>query len=168
MKIFLVGMMGSGKSHWAQQLSAQYNMDWMDLDAEIEKETMLSITEIFETLGEDPFRNKETKALHNLAKHENIIIATGGGTPCFHNNMQWMNEHGITIWIDEEIDVLVERAMQQIEHRPAIKNLSAAEVHQLFSKRFIERKSFYNLAAHHLKDEAINKQSFAKIIQQYA
>jgi len=97
MKLFLIGMMGSGKTYWAQQLAAAYHIDWMDLDSEIEKENLMTIKEIFETEGEENFRLKEQKALHKLARYQNIIIATGGGTPCFYNNMQWMNEHGITV-----------------------------------------------------------------------
>ena len=103
--IFLIGMMGSGKSYWAQQLATTYNMNWIDLDSEVEKENMMSIKVIFETEGEESFRIKEKNALHKLAHHKNLIIATGGGTPCFYNNMQWMNEHGTTIWIDEPVSI---------------------------------------------------------------
>ncbi len=84
-------------------------MDWIDLDQQIEKETSITIKEIFETEGEDYFRKKESETLHGLSKYDNIIIATGGGTACFYDNMKWMNEHGLTIWVDESIVVLTER-----------------------------------------------------------
>jgi shikimate kinase len=167
-KLFLIGMMGSGKSYWAQLLSAQYKIDWMDLDAEIEKESMMAIKEIFETEGEASFRKKEEKALHNLSKLKNIIVATGGGTPCFYNNMQWMNEHGITIWIDEPIDNLVKRLKPEKTHRPLIKNLSDDELHSFLEKKLNERKYFYSQAQHHLTGNNISELSFEKIIQQHA
>ena len=162
MKLFLIGMMGSGKSYWAQQLSAQYNIDWMDLDAEIEKETSLTIKEIFETEGEAFFRNKERDALHNLSSFQNIVIATGGGTPCFHNNMQWMNEQGTTIWIDEPIDVLVKRLVPEKAHRPLIKNLSDHELHTFLSHKLKEREPFYSQAKFRLNSETLNT---AKLLQ---
>lgn len=139
-------MMGSGKSYWAQRLADESNIDWMDLDAEIEKETSLTIKEIFETEGEAYFRNKERDALHNLSAYQNIIVATGGGTPCFHNNMQWMNEHGSTVWIDEPVEVLVERLKPEKAHRPLIRNLSDEELKSFLSNKLKEREPFYSQA----------------------
>ncbi|MBS1671969.1 MAG: shikimate kinase [Bacteroidetes bacterium] len=139
-------MMGSGKTYWAQQLAAAYNMNWIDLDSEIEKENRMSIKEIFETEGEENFRIKEQKALHKLAHYKNIIIATGGGTPCFHNNMQWMNEHGITVWIDEPVSILAKRLSKEKSHRPLIKNLTDNELENFLEQKLKERKSFYSQA----------------------
>lgn len=144
--IFLIGMMGSGKSYWAQQLAAAYNMNWMDLDSEIEKENRMSIKEIFETEGEEGFRKKETNALHKLTHYKNIIIATGGGTPCFHNNMQWMNEHGTTVWVDEPVSILAKRLSKEKSHRPLIKNLTDNELENFLEQKLKERKSFYSQA----------------------
>lgn len=156
MKLFLIGMMGSGKTYWAQQLAAAYNIDWIDLDSEIEKENMMTIKEIFETEGEENFRLKEQKALHELTHHKNIIIATGGGTPCFYNNMQWMNEHGITVFINEPISVLAERLAKEKAHRPLIKNLNDDELENFLERKLAERIAFYNQAKF-----TINSQSFS-------
>lgn len=156
-------MMGSGKSFWAQKISSKYKIDWMDLDAEIEKETMLSINEIFEIEGEDFFREKEMKALHNLAHRKNIIIATGGGTPCFHDNMQWMNEHGITVWIDEPIEILIERLRLEKNNRPLIKNLSDEEMKTFLAGKLKERTDIYSQSTYHLQGKNISKKSFEEI-----
>src|SRR5205814_7849500 len=83
-RVFLLGMMGSGKSYWAQCIAEKTKMDWMDLDQQIEKDISVTIKEIFATNGEEYFREKERDALHKLSAYDNIIIATGGGTPCFH------------------------------------------------------------------------------------
>jgi len=167
LRIFLLGMMGSGKSYWAQRIAEKENMDWMDLDQEIEKETSLSIKEIFAVYGEEYFREKERDALHQLSNYKNIIIATGGGTPCFHNNMQWMNEHGITIFIDEDVNVLIERLKKEKAHRPLIKDLSDEELHNFLSNKLKERYPFYSQAQYHLKGNNISDLSFAEILKQF-
>lgn len=166
MKLFLVGMMGSGKSYWAQQLAAQYNMDWIDLDAEIEKENAQTIKEIFEAEGETFFRLVERNALHNLAIHQNLIVATGGGTPCFHNNMQWMNEQGITVWLNEPIDILVKRLMPEKEHRPLIKNLANEELHSFLQKKLDERKAFYSKAKFTINSNDCSTDQLFQLINQ--
>lgn len=160
-------MMGSGKSYWAQRIAEKENMEWMDLDQEIEKETSLSIKEIFATYGEEYFREKEKDALHHLANHKNIIIAIGGGTPCFHNNMQWMNEQGITIFIDEDISVLTERLKKEKAHRPLIKDLPDEELHNFLLKKLKERLPFYSQAQYHLQGNKISDISFAEILKQF-
>lgn len=161
-------MMGTGKSYWAQELADAHNMNWIDLDAQIEKEALMTIKEIFETQGEAYFRDKEKEVLHNLSSFENIVIATGGGTPCFHNNMQWMNEHGITIWIDEPVETLAERLKKEKAHRPLIKDLSDDELIHFLSIKLSERSKFYSQCQHHLQGPNISERSFAEILQQHA
>ena len=160
-------MMGSGKSYWAQIIAEKENIDWMDLDQEIEKETSLSIKEIFAAYGEEYFREKEKDALHKLTNYTNIIIATGGGTPCFHENMQWMNEHGVTIFIDEDVETLGERLKKEKAHRPLIKDLSDEELHDFLSNKLKERLPFYSQAQHHLQGNKISDLSFAEILKQF-
>jgi shikimate kinase len=164
-RLFLLGMMGSGKSYWAQRIAEKEGMDWMDLDMEIEKETSLSIKEIFAAYGEEYFREKERDALHNLSNYKNIIIATGGGAPCFQNNMKWMNDHGITIFIDEDVDILAERLKKEKAHRPLIKNLSDEELYNFLSDKLKERFPNYSQAQYHLKGNKISDVSFAEILK---
>jgi shikimate kinase len=164
LKLFLIGMMGSGKSYWAQRLADESNIDWMDLDAEIEKETSLTIKEIFETEGEEYFRNKERDALHNLSSYQNIIVATGGGTPCFHNNMQWMNENGNTVWIDEPVEVLAKRLEPEKAHRPLIKNLSDDELKDFLSNKLKEREPFYSQAKYRLNGGTLNLDKLLELL----
>ena len=167
MKLFLLGMMGSGKSYWAQRIAEITKMDWIDLDQQIEKDTSMTIMEIFAANGENSFREKERDALRDLSKHDNIIIATGGGTPCFHSNMQWMNEQGVTIWIDESIDTLAERLKKEKEHRPLVRDLSDEELYDFLSRKLAERSPFYLQAQHHLRDGNISETSFAEILKSH-
>jgi len=163
-KLFLLGMMGSGKSFWAQKLSEKMNIDWMDLDQQIEKATSLSIREIFSAYGEEYFREKEKEALLELSNYKNLIIAVGGGTPCFYDNMKWMNDHGITIWVDEPLEVLSERLKKEKAHRPLIKDLSDKQLQNFLSQKLAERLTYYSQSKHHLKGDQISESSFAQIL----
>ena len=164
MKLFLIGMMGSGKSYWAQQIAAVTNYHWMDLDAEIEKENSMTIKEIFDTEGETTFRQMEQKALHQLAKYSNTIIATGGGTPCFFNNMAWMNKNGTTIFISEPINILAQRLQSQKSHRPLISNSLNEDLETLLQQKLTERIGFYNQAKHTITGSVASVADFLKII----
>ena len=146
MKLFVIGMRGSGKSYWAKQLATKLQYELVDLDTVIEIENNATISEIFELYGEQFFRNQETKYLRNFDTKNNVVLATGGGTACFNDNMQWMNEQGITIWIDEPIDVLVNRLVKEKAHRPLIKNLNDAELKYFLEQKLQQRKPFYSKA----------------------
>src|SRR5437773_11285939 len=97
--IFLMGFMGSGKTFFGKQLAQLLNYEFIDLDELIGKNEGATIAEIFFSKGEAYFRSKESSLLKSLSQNENAVIATGGGTPCFHDNMKWMNEHGITVYL---------------------------------------------------------------------
>lgn len=155
MKIFLIGMMGSGKSYWAKYLSNQYKMNSIDLDLAIEQSNNLTIETIFATKGEDFFREQEKEMLRTIEAVDNIIVATGGGTPCFHNNIQWMNDHGTTIWIDDPIGVLVSRLIHEKSRRPLIKDLNENELTQFLSTQLEKRKPFYQQSIFHLNSKSI-------------
>lgn len=163
-KLFLIGMMGSGKSYWAQKIAAATNSTWMDLDVEIEKENKTTIKEIFETEGEATFRLLEQKALHLLAKHSNIIIATGGGAPCFFDNVDWMNAHGVTVFINEPIDILVQRLQKEKAHRPLISNASDEALYQSLTERLASRIDFYSKATHTIVGSQATIDDFVKLI----
>lgn len=168
MKLFLIGMMGTGKSHWTKFLSKKTKLAGYDLDYLVEMNEEKTIAEIFAEDGEAYFRKTEAKLLRWFGEKKAYILGTGGGTPCFHNNMEWMNKQGVTIWIDEPVETLVARATKEIEHRPAIKGLTAEQIHELFEKRLAERHCFYSQAKHHLKGTAISEKAFQEIIRQYA
>ena len=105
-KIFIVGMPGSGKSTMARYLCSQTNFKYLDLDEEIEKKTQMTVKEIFENKDENYFRSLETDLLEEIIQKENsFILATGGGTPCFNNNMEIMNKNGSTIFLNISIDI---------------------------------------------------------------
>jgi shikimate kinase len=127
-----------------------------------------TIREIFETEGEDYFRKKEAAMLRLLKQSKTFVAATGGGTPCFHDNMDWMNHQGITIWIDEPVSVLVQRLQAEKSHRPLISNLSDDELASYLQQKLSERKPFYIQATHHLEGKNLSESGFKMILQAYA
>ena len=161
-------MMGTGKSFWTKKLSKKLKVGGYDLDHLIESHEEKTITEIFEEDGEEYFRRSEAKILRWFAEKKAFVLATGGGSPCFHDNMDWMNKQGITIWIDEPVDTLAERLLPEKDHRPLIRNLSENELKTFLSGKLAERSSFYQKATYHLQGDAVNDAGFAKIIKQYA
>ena len=163
-RIFLIGMMGSGKSHWCKLLSKKLKCGGYDLDFLIESNEDRSISEIFVEDGEAYFRKTEAKILRWFAEKKTFVLATGGGTPCFHDNMQWMNANGTTIWIDETIDVLVERLKPEKAHRPLIKNLSDDDLKNFLSGKLEERKAFYSQSTIHLQGSDINLKNILMLI----
>jgi shikimate kinase len=156
MKIFLIGMMGSGKSFWKQRLSAKLKTGGYDLDGIIESVEEKSIAELFEEEGEISFRKTEAKLLRWFGEKKSFVLATGGGTPCFHQNMEWMNQQGITIWLDEPVEVLVERLLPEMAQRPLLKNLSTQQLQSFIQNKLIERSPFYNQAKKKLSGSEIN------------
>ncbi len=167
-KIFLVGMMGSGKSYWTKLLSKKLKTGGYDLDFLLESTEEKTVAEIFAEDGEAYFREQESKLLRWFKEKKTYVLATGGGTPCFNENMAWMNQQGLTIWIDSDIDVLVQRLTPEKEHRPLIKDLSDEDLHHFLTVKRKERLPFYQSAKIHLTESEINEKSLLKIIQDHA
>jgi len=164
MNIFLIGLMGSGKTFWAHKLSAVLNIPAFDLDKEIEKAEGKTITEIFASQGEDVFRKKENEILKSFAGKNNFILSTGGGAPCFHDNIDWMNEHGLTIWIDEPPATIAERLQQEKSHRPLIADVANEDLENFFYEMREKRKPFYAKAKYHFTGNDISEKNFLEII----
>lgn len=165
MKVFLIGMMGSGKSFWKHRLSAKFKIGGYDLDSIIESVEESSISELFEENGESSFRKTEAKLLRWFGEKKSFVLATGGGTPCFHQNMEWMNQQGITIWLDEPIEVLVKRLLPEMDHRPLLKDLSPENLYTFLEDKLKERKPFYCQAKKRLFGSEINLKNLIANIQ---
>lgn len=166
MTVYLIGFMGSGKSYLGRLLSNHLGVDHIDLDEWIENNYGKTISEIFQNEGEDQFREKESLALKSLyeaysgsvnlsitSSELNLIISCGGGTPCFNGNMEWMNQHGLSIWLDPPTHVLFERLAREKAHRPLLANLSDDQMKHFVEQKLRERSFFYNQARLVLHDE---------------
>ena len=161
-KVFLVGMPGSGKSRMAKFISSVTDLSYKDLDDEIERTEGKSIKEIFKNHGETYFRNKETEILKNIIeKDKNLIIATGGGTPCFNHNIDLINKSGLSIFLNTSLDVIVERISRK-NKRPLFQN---KDVKETVKKMFQERIKFYSKSRHHVTKN--NRDKVLSIINSY-
>jgi len=146
MKIFLIGFMGSGKTHWGKLWAVKSGMQFVDLDDIIEQQEGKTITQIFEQNGEAYFRQAETDTLKTFFKRSNCIIACGGGTPCFNNNMQWMNENGTTVYLSASAEDILKRVITEQGKRPLIKDFSPEELKDFIENKLKEREPFYSQA----------------------
>jgi shikimate kinase len=163
-KIFLIGLMGSGKSYWSKKMSKWIKSAGYDLDALIEMNEEKTIAEIFAEDGEESFRKTETKLLKWFKEKKKYVLATGGGTPCFNENIQWMKKEGIVIWLDESLEVLVQRLIKEKEHRPLIAKLNEQQLATFLEEQLTNRFSFYQQANYRVSAEKITESELKKII----
>jgi len=161
---FLIGFMGSGKSHWGKIWTEANQLSFVDLDAAIEEKTGKTVAAIFELNGEDYFRFVEADALRTCANMQNTIIACGGGTPCFHENMKWMNENGTTIYIACTATEILARVLLEKEKRPLLKKLNQAELLFFIEQKVKEREPFYTQASLTVQSGSLTETSFPEII----
>ncbi|MBK6282256.1 MAG: shikimate kinase [Draconibacterium sp.] len=138
--------MGCGKSTLGRRLSEHLNLQFVDMDHYIEERNLKTIPQIFEQEGETEFRNKERKALEELSEFTDIIIATGGGAPCFFDNIDLMNRSGKTIYIDIDPDILADRLLKSKTERPLIKGKSREELVAFIDESLKKRNQFYRQA----------------------
>ncbi len=140
--------MGSGKSTLGKKLARKMELDFFDLDETIERKSGQSISNIFENLGENAFRKIENECLLETLKSNNFILATGGGTPCFFDNLKLMNEKGISIYLKMDAGMLIHRNKNSKVERPLIKGKSRNELADFIKKNLKEREIYYLRATH--------------------
>ena len=144
MRIFLIGYMGSGKSTLGPELAKALKLHFHDLDKIIEAEAWMSIKDIFRKQGEEAFREKERHALQKFVLGQNdFVMATGGGTPCFFDNLEWMQTHGHTVFLEVDEMELFRRLQNQKQDRPMIARLGDAALWTRIRSHLAERSPFY-------------------------
>ena len=151
MKYYLVGYMYSGKTTFGRHLAAERGMDFLDLDHAFEERYHYTVPRFFAQFGETAFRKLETQMLHDTASLDNVVIATGGGTPCHNGNMDFILANGISIYLQMSVDSLLQRALNSRNPRPLMQGLTHAEVRAKIEAQMKEREGFY-LRAHIILD----------------
>lgn len=146
MKIYLIGYMGSGKSTIGRLLAEQMQLDYIDFDKNIEEEAGKTITQLFDEFGEDKFRQLEHEYLKRLLVKENIVISLGGGTPCFYNNIELINNSGTSIYLEMDVDSLAKRLSRAKNKRPLIRDLNDTELKYFIETNLEKRKAIYEQA----------------------
>ncbi len=143
---FLLGFMGSGKSFLGRQLAGMLGVPFVDLDVVIEKAEGYSIAQLFAGKGEAWFRNIERRYLLETGSYPPCVVATGGGTPCFFENMDWMNRHGITVFLNVPEPVLASRLLEQRKTRPLLAGVPDRDLEAFIEKLLAERSPWYSQA----------------------
>ncbi len=161
-RLILIGMPGAGKTYWAQVWGEASGTNVLDLDAEIERITGTSIPAIFAAQGEAGFRKIEQQVLQQvLVQPGNWILATGGGTPCFENNLPLLLEAGTVVYLEVPIPELVRRIRAQRGQRPLLNSLSEVALATRLSQLLTDREPFYRQAHQALPVEGLSAATFA-------
>jgi len=165
MKIFLIGFMGSGKTHWGRLLADKLQLPFFDLDTVITEKEEKSISDIFAEKDEEYFRYKEKEVLEELVNtHEHFIISTGGGTPCFFNNIEFMKKSGRVVWLNTSIEILKQRLIKERMSRPLIRNIGESELKAYIIRKLSERKMYYEQADVMVNEENILLQPLIELL----
>lgn len=167
MKIFLVGIMGSGKSYLGKLLAKEINYSFFDLDNVIEKEEAKSIDYIFKEKGEHYFRKVESEVLLKFTEKKNFVLATGGGTACFYNNINWMNKEGLTIWLNEPVEIILKHLNNNFETRPLLNKLTNIELEEKIKDLLDSRTPYYAKAKIHFNYSENNIKNLINTLKQF-
>lgn len=164
-RIFLIGFMGSGKSTLGRRLKTEMGWDFIDLDDYFEEQFQTSIKTFFAENGEDAFRKAEKKMLAEVIDKEKVIIATGGGTPCYFDNMAKMNESGLSIYIKLPVETLAGRLRGPKQVRPLVAGKSGEELNAFIAEKLSEREPFYSKAQVIADGDVLGVDGFIRIIE---
>ena len=144
--IFLIGMPSSGKSTLGRQIAKSLGYEFIDLDIRIEIAEGKKISEIFSLNGEEYFRKIENQQLNKILKDSKMVVATGGGTPCFHNGLDYIKENGISIFLDVKPAMLVERMKVSKKNERPLFDLENKSLYDTVSEKYYERLPIYQKA----------------------
>ncbi|MDR0363742.1 MAG: shikimate kinase [Bacteroidales bacterium] len=145
-RIFLIGFMGSGKSSIGKKLAKLLQYDFIDTDKHIELSAGKSITNIFSQEGELFFREQERELLRKLNEQENIVVSTGGGMPCYKDNVVIMNKMGVTIYLKSTPKLLANRLIKRQNERPILRSVSQKDLDKFIATLLPEREKYYEQA----------------------
>jgi shikimate kinase len=148
MRIFLIGFMGSGKTTTGRKLARKAGLSFIDMDEEIENKYNQKVGRIFLEKGEAVFRQYERDLLKEIIALDNMVVSTGGGVPCYYNNMEFMNENGITVYLRLDPPSLVKRLEEAKTDRPLIKNKNHDELIEYVANNLAEREKYYMHASY--------------------
>ncbi len=138
--------MGVGKSTIGKKLSSKLGFDFIDTDSLFENRYKLNISTFFGKYGEDLFRKLENELLMSLLSHDNCVISTGGGLPCYKDSISEINDSGISVYLEMKEKVILSRLMNSKQKRPLIENLSEHELLQFITSKLSERTPYYQKA----------------------
>jgi shikimate kinase len=166
MRIFLIGFMGSGKTHWGTRIAEKLQIPFYDLDAVIVISEGMSISEIFINKGEEYFRYIEKQTLEDLVnREENFVLSAGGGTPCFFNNIDFMKRNGKVLWLNTSLEALNQRLLKEKMSRPLLRGITELGLRAYIIRKLSERKMYYEQADLMVHEETTDLESFINMLR---
>ena len=154
-RIYLIGYMGAGKTTLGKAFAQAMGLTFVDLDWYIEERYHQTIRQLFDAYGEQGFREMERKVLHEASEFENVVISAGGGTPCFFDNMEFMNQTGQTVFLKASDDVLFQRLKVARRQRPLLANKTDEELKEFIHEGLAHRDPFYSKATYVLSGDQL-------------
>lgn len=158
-RIFLIGYMGAGKTTLGKAFARDLNISFVDLDWYIEERFHKTVGELFLERGEAGFRKLEHNMLHEVGAFENVVVSTGGGTPCFFNNMDFMNHNGQTVFLNTSVDVLFHRLSAATQARPILRGKTDDELRTFIGETLAGRMQYYLQATYVLEADELEERS---------
>ena len=165
MRVILVGFPGCGKSSVGKKLAAKLGYGFVDLDEAFEEEYHISIPDFFQKYNETAFRSCERKVLINKLQLDNVVISSGGGTPCFSDNMQLMRDSGVVVYIKMAPASLFDRLSHAKRPRPLVQNKTPEELQQYIDKTLPLREPVYQQAHFTVKGESIDIEALCEKVR---
>ena len=158
-RIFLTGYMGAGKTTLGKALARELHLQFIDLDWYIEERFHRTISQLFAERGEEGFRTLEQKLLHEVGEFEDVIISVGGGTPCFFDNVAYMNRQGQTVFLDVHPDVLYNRLKIATQQRPILRGKTDEELRAFIITALQQRMPYYSQASYRFDADKLESRS---------
>ena len=164
-KIYLVGYMGAGKTTAARRLANRLGWETADTDALFEEKYRISIDDFFHKYDETLYRKLESQVLKETETLENTVISTGGGTACYFDNMEWMNQHGTTVFLRISAKAVVNRLLHAKRKRPLSSGKTEAELSEFVQQHYTSRLPFYEQAKITVKSEDLDLENLIQLIE---
>lgn len=163
--IFILGFMAAGKSSMAPKLARALELEFIDLDQEIEKTSQQSIEQIFKYEGENGFRKLEYLQLRTIEAGQKSVVALGGGTPAFKDNMDYIKTTGTSIYLMHPAEILIGRLRQQRAQRPLLKGLDELEIANFVKETLAKREDYYSQADYCVEGERMKLKGLLELLK---
>lgn len=166
-RIYLVGYMGAGKTTTAKRLAGRLGWEVVDTDALFEEKYRISVDDFFQKYDEPLYRKLESEVLKSTETMEHMVISTGGGTACYFDNMEWMNQHGLTVFLQISPKAAVDRVLHSRHKRPLARGKSEEELMEYVNWHYTSRMPFYEQAKITVKSEDLDLEALLERIQSF-